>query len=259
MESFETVWTPDPETAASTHTARFMARHGIESYDNLVTRSVSDPEWFWPAVIDYLGLPFDSPWANVRDTSRGHPWATWFNGAGFNMSKALVDRWADDDPGRLAIRSQKETGETRELTYGELRDEVARLAGALRTAGVGRGDAVAVYLPMSQEAVVSLLAVARIGAIFIPVFSGYAAEAVATRLENPRPAALICGNGFLRRGRLIEMKEMADAAIEMAGGIAQVIVVDYADRDSPPMTPGRDLWWHEIVQTAEPQPPARPV
>ena len=84
-----------------------------------------------------------------------------------------VDRWADDNPDRLALRSLKEVGELRELTFGQLKDRVGRLAGALRRLGVGKGDSVAVFLPMSEEAVVSLLAVARLGAIFIPVFSGY--------------------------------------------------------------------------------------
>ncbi len=256
MESFETVWRPDPEQAASTHTARFMKRHGIAEFGDLVERSVSDPEWFWPAAIEYLGIPFDSEWTSVRDTSRGHPWATWFNGAGFNMSKACVDRWADEDPGRVALRSQKEPGETRQLTFGELRNEVSRLAGALKESGVGRGDAVAVYLPMSQEAVIALLAVARLGAIFIPVFSGYGAEAVATRLDNPRPEAIICANGFFRRGSLIEMKEIADEAIKVSGGVDRVIVVDYAPRDNTPMTPRRDVWWHDVVPQAEPAPAA---
>ncbi len=256
MEAFEVAWRPDAETAAATHTARFMTEHGIDSFDGLVQRSISDPEWFWAAVVEYLGLPFEPTWETVRDTSRGHPWSTWFNGAGFNMSRALVDRWADVDPDRLAIRSQKETGDTMQLSYGELRDEVARLAGALISMGVGRGDAVAVYLPMSQEAVTSLLAIARIGAIFIPVFSGYAAEAVATRLDNPKPTAMICGNGYFRRGRLMEMKEMADHAVELAGGLNRVIVVDYAPREATPMTEGRDVWWHDVVPGAKPEPPA---
>ena len=95
-----------------------------------------------------------------------------------------VDRWERIDPNRVAVRSQKESGETIELTYGELREEVERLAGALIDLGVSKGDAVAVFLPMSSAAVISLLAIARIGAIFIPVFSGYAAEAVATCIRE---------------------------------------------------------------------------
>ncbi|MFP4554967.1 MAG: AMP-binding protein, partial [Actinomycetota bacterium] len=233
-----------------------MAKHGFDDFDDLVDRSAADPEWFWAEVVDFLGLPFDPPWDAVRDTSRGHPWATWFVGSGFNASEACVDRWAEDDPDRLALRSQKESGETRELTYGELLEEVERLAGAMTSMGVGRGDAVAVYLPMSLEAVVSLLAVARIGAIFIPVFSGYAAEAVALRLEDPKPKLMICANGFERRGSPVTMKEIADAAIERAGGIDAVLVVDYVDNPKTPMAAGRDVWWHDVVPEAERQPPA---
>ena len=251
MERFEIAWKPDAETAATTNTGRFMAEHGIDSYDDLVAKSAAEPEWFWEAVVDFLGLPFDPKWKTIRDTSRGHPWATWFVGGGFNLSTACVDRWASEDPSRLAVRSQKENGERSELTYGQLLEEVERLAGALTEIGAGRGDAVAVYLPMSPEAVVSLLAVARIGAIFIPVFSGYAAEAVATRLEDPKPRVMICANGFQRRGNMVSMKETADAAIELVGGLDGVLVVDYVDNGPTPMTAGRDVWWHEVVPNAE--------
>jgi acetyl-CoA synthetase len=233
-----------------------MRAHQIESLDALRRRSASDPEWFWEAVVEFLGLPFDRPWRAIRDTSRGHPWATWFVGGGFNLSRACVDRWADEDPERIALRSEKETGETRELSFGGLRDVVSRLAGVLIALGVSRGDAVAVYLPMGEEAVVSLLAVGRIGAIFIPVFSGYGAEAVATRLEDPRPKVLICADGFQRRGTPIEMKEVADQAIDQVGGVEKVIVVDYAGRADTPLIEGRDVWWHELVETAEPVAPS---
>jgi acetyl-CoA synthetase len=234
-----------------------MAIHGITTFDELVVRSAAEPEWFWDAVIEFIGLPFDPRWTTVRDTSRGHPWATWFVGAGFNLSVACVDRWVGDGPDRLALRSQKESGETRELDFGGLLEEVERAAGALVSLGVGSGDAVAVYLPMSQEAVVSLLAVARVGAVFIPVFSGYAAEAVATRLENPKPRLMICANGFQRRGNPVLMKETADEAVELAGGIDHLLVVDYIQRGGTPMLPGRDHWWHETVPGAERIPAAR--
>lgn len=252
MDSFEIVWKPDAGSAAETNTARFMEQHQIGSYDELVLRSTRDPEWFWSEVVDFLGLPFQSPWRTVRDTSRGHPWSTWFVGGAFNLSVACVDRWAEADPNRIAVRSEKEGGEIRELSFGELLDDVSKLAGALVELGVRRGDAVAVYLPMSQEAVVSLLAIARLGAIFIPVFSGYGAEAVSSRLLDPRPVVLICANGFQRRGSLVAMKEVADEAVRKAEGIEGVLVVDYTKRDETPMTPGRDVWWHESVPIAEP-------
>ena len=256
MEGFEVVWQPTAERASATNTAAFMRAHGIDSLTDLVRRSAADPEWFWEAVVDFIGLPFDRPWRAVRDTSRGHPWATWFVGGTFNLSRACVDRWADEDPDRVALRSEKETGEIRELDFGELRDVVGRLAGALTELGVGHADAVAVYLPMGVEAVVSLLAVARVGAVFIPVFSGYGAEAVATRLEDPKPKVLICANGFHRRGKLVEMKEVADRAVESAGGLEHLLVVEYTERTGTPMTADRDHWWHDLVPGAEPLDPA---
>ena len=255
MDRYELAWRPSPERAEASNTAAFMRAHQIETVDELGKRSAHDPEWFWEAVVEFLGLPFDRPWRAVRDTSRGHPWATWFVGGMFNMSRACVDRWADDDPDRIALRSQKESGEIRALTFGQLRKEVSQLAGALQSLGVGRGDAVAVYLPMGQEAVVSLLAVARLGAVFIPVFSGYGPEAVASRLEDPRPKVLVCANGFDRRGKLVEMKEVADQAALAAGGVDHLLVVDYAPRDATPMTNGRDQWWHDIVPFAAPLEP----
>ncbi len=257
MDSFEIAWMPDPDQAAASNTARFMQAHGIGTFDELVDRSTSDPEWFWAAVVDFLGIPFEEPYTIVRDTSRGHPWATWFSDGAFNMSRALVDRWAAEDADRLAVRSMKESGDIRELSFGELLDEVARTAGALAQLGVRNGDAVAVYLPMSQEAVVALLAVSRLGAIFVPVFSGYGVEAVAARLEDPKPKVLLCANGFERRGRLVEMKEVADRAVEAAGGIDRVMVVDYVDRGATPMTSGRDVWWSRAVADAAPTPPVR--
>jgi acetyl-CoA synthetase len=256
VDRFEIVWAPRQDTKKSTNTARFMTRHHIHDYADLVERSTHDPEWFWEAAVEFLGLPFDPPWTAVRDTSRGHPWATWFVGAGFNLSRACVDRWATEDPGRPAVRSQKESGETRELTYGDLLDRVERLAAALTDLGVARGDSVAVFLPMSQEAVISFLAVARIGAIFIPVFSGYAPEAVAARLVDPKPTVMICANGFQRRGNLVEMKETADKAVNLAGGLDHLIVVDYTGRSTTPMTPERDMWWDEAISAAGRRPAA---
>jgi acetyl-CoA synthetase len=233
-----------------------MKAHQIGSYDELVRRSIIDPEWFWAAVVEHLSLPFDPTWKTVLDTSRGDPWATWFVGGGFNLSVACVDRWASLDPERVAIRSQSEDGEISELTYQGLVDEVSVVAGALRSLGVEKGDAVAVYLPMSRQAVVSLLAAGRLGAIFIPVFSGYGAEAVAARLADPQPKVLICANAFRRRGKVVEMKEIADRAVSLAGGISHIVVVDYTDRPKTPITEGRDLWWHELATRAEPAEPS---
>jgi acetyl-CoA synthetase len=255
MDQLEVVWRPDPQQAASTNTAGFIERHGLNDYAGLSARATADPEWFWWEAVRFLGLPFDREPTIIRDTSRGNPWATWFVDGRFNMSRACVDRWADATPDRVAVRAQRESGETTSTTFGELADLVSRLAGALRTLGVEKGDAVAVYLPMSIEAVVSMLAVARLGAIFVPVFSGYAADAVASRLVDPAPKVVICANAFERRGRVIPMKEVADHALRISGNAARLLVVDYLEGRATPMTPGRDHWWHELVADSDPADP----
>lgn len=244
------VWEPDPDRASSTRTAEFMRLHGIDGYDELRSRSVGDPDWFWDAVVDYLGIPFSTPYTKVSDRSRGPEWTTWFDDGALNLSEACVDRWAATKPETTAVISEREDGASTSLTFAELHDAVGRLAAGLAELGVKPGEAVAVYLPMSAAAVVSLLAVARVGAVFVPIFSGYAAEAVAARLDDPRPRVLICGDGFTRRGRPVGMKEIADEALEIVGGgIDHVVVNRYSGRADTPWTDGRDVAWEDVVST----------
>lgn len=245
------VWSADDARVAATRTAEFMRRHGISAYPELLERSIDDPEWFWDAVVDYLGIPFDEPYTKILDTSDGPEWARWFTGGRLNLATACVDRWASATPETPAVIAEKEDGTTTQLTFRQLADAVARLAGGLRARGVEPSDAVGVFLPMSAEAVISLLAIARLGAIFIPIFSGYGAEAVASRLIDPRPKVLICADGFSRRGSIVAMKEVADEAVEIAGGLDAVVVVDYAGRPDTPRVEARDVAWDEVL-AAEP-------
>lgn len=242
-------WTPPAEFIERSRTKAFMDRHGFETYPDLLERSLVDPDWFWEAVIDFLELPFIEPYRAVRNSDRGKPWTTWFVDGKINVADVCVDRFASDAADRIAIISEKEEGgEPERLTFRTLAERVAQLAGMLRGLGVRPGDAVAVFLPMSAEAVIALMAVARIGAIFIPIFSGYGPEAVATRLTNPRPKVLITADGFHRRGRLVEMKEVADQAVEAVGGIERLVVVPYAQRTNTPMTKRRDEWLPDLKE-----------
>ncbi|MDX1450627.1 MAG: AMP-binding protein, partial [Acidimicrobiia bacterium] len=202
-----------------------------------------------------LGIPFSHPYDSVKDSSDGIEWTRWFVGGRINLSEACVDRWAGETPDATAIVAEREDGTSSSLTYGELADAVGRCAGALAAAGVEKGDAVGVYLPMSPEAVVAFLAVARIGAIFVPIFSGYGPDAVADRLTDPPTKALVCADGFHRRGRLVEMKEVADQALERAGQPAEtVLMVRYVERDDAPRMVGRDVDWAEALERADPAP-----
>ncbi|MEZ5140252.1 MAG: AMP-binding protein [Acidimicrobiales bacterium] len=221
----EPIWTPDPEAVAATNVGRFQAAHGIGSFDELLARSIEDPAWFWGAVVEFLGLPFPTPYEQVLDTSKGVPWATWFTGGRTNLATMCLDRWVGSSPDAEAVRWEGEDGDVRVLTYAELDRHVDGLASLLRSRGVGRGDAVGIFLPMLPETVVAALAVAKLGAIFLPIFSGYGAEAIAVRLADAEAKALLCADGFWRRGSAVPMLATAREAIASVPSIETVVVV----------------------------------
>src|SRR5262245_65000480 len=160
-----------------------MRRHGIESYWELVRRSQQDPLWFWPAAVDDLGLEFSRPWESVYDDSRGPEWTTWFNGATVSIARNCVHRWAERDPDRVGAVFAGEDGSRRELTFAQLSRDVTRLAEGLVRLGVEPGDRVAIYLPMCPEVAVASHACAHIGAVQVPLFSGFA-DRKSTRLNS---------------------------------------------------------------------------
>ncbi|MBK5288482.1 MAG: AMP-binding protein [Acidimicrobiia bacterium] len=219
-----------------------MAAHGFGDFSELRDRSIEDPEWFWDAFVRFAGIPFATPYSDVLDESAGIEWATWFTGGRLNAAAVCVDRWADD-PQRCdhpAILWEGEDGPPRSVTYRELRTMTDALAGGLAARGVGVGDAVGVFLPMLPETVAAVMAVAKLGAIFLPIFSGYGPEAVAVRLDEGQAKALITADGTTRRGKVVPMKETADAALALASSIETVVVVPRLGREVP-MTAGRDL------------------
>ena len=251
MEVQQVVWRATEEDVARSRTAEFMALHGIGSYEELVRRSAEDIEWFWEAAVEYLGIPFSTPYHTVLDAGDGPAFPRWFLGGRVNVSEACVDRWAARDPDRVALVAEREDGVQRTYSFGQLLEMVERAAGALIRVGASKGDTVAVYLSMIPEAVVAMLAAARIGAIYVPIFSGFGAEAVASRLEACVPAVVVTADGYTRRGRPIAMKEVADRAIEMAGVTPSVLVVSNLGRTDAPWTRGRDRWWEEALDAAE--------
>ena len=135
------IWEPDPAAIATTNVGRFQAAHGIESFEDLRTRSIEDPAWFWGAVTDFLGIPFSTPYDEVLDTTDGIAWARWFTGGRTNLTAACVDRWVDETPDAEALIWEGEDGEVRRLTYAELGRHVDGLAALLAERGSGVGDA----------------------------------------------------------------------------------------------------------------------
>ena len=243
----DVAWRPTPEYVERANVTRLMRAHGIDDINELRRRSVEDVEWYWDAVVDDLGLEFSTPYDNVLDTSRGVPWATWFIGGRINLVWNCVDRWAHSDAkDRPAIIGESETGEVRGLTFKELHKKIDRVAAGLLEMGVGKGDAVGVFMPMRPEAVVAAYAVAKIGAIYMPIFSGFAAHAVAARLNDAGARALITADGTWRRGKHGLMKQVADEAVAEVPTIERVIVLENLGVDMP-MTAGRDVTWHDFT------------
>ena len=231
-----------------------MREHGISGWRELIERSQDDIEWFWDAAVRFLGIEFFEPYERVLDTSGGTAWATWFTGGTVNLTHNCVDRHPDDRP---AVIWESEDGLVERATYGELAAETNRLANALLELGVERGDAVGLFLPMSIQAVAGFYAVCKIGAIVVPIFSGFAAPAVAARLADAGAVALLTADAVPRRGRPVSMKAIADAAVADAPTVRHVLVWDRLGTD-PPMAAGRDHRWDEIVarQSAELEAPA---
>jgi acetyl-CoA synthetase len=243
----ELAWEPTPEYVERANVTRLMRAHGIESIDELRRRSVEDVEWYWNAAVQDLGIEFATPYSRVLDDSRGIPWATWFVGGRINLTAACVDRWARSDAsGRIALIGESETGEARSLTFAELRGQVDAVAAALTEAGVGKGDAVGVFMPMVPEAVVAAYAIAKVGAIYMPIFSGFAPSAVAARLQDAEAKLLFTADGTWRRGKHGLMKEAADEAVAESPSVERVVVLENLGVDVP-MTRGRDVTWAGFV------------
>src|SRR5438445_666845 len=169
-------WTPTAEYVERANLTRFMRRHGIDSYPELIKRSQDDMEWFWGAVVEDLGIEFFHPYRAVVETPQGIPWAIWFGGGTINLTYNCVDKQAARAPERTALVWEGEDGATRALTYGELKREVDRFANGLRALGIGAGDAVGLYMPMIGENVVALYACSKIGSVRGPVAAGFRTE-----------------------------------------------------------------------------------
>ena len=260
MDASEIIWRPDPEVAAHTRIARFMQQHGL-SFAGSATASVSGRHL---VVLggDLAGTgvaPGFPPITQVIDPSRGIQGPRWFVGGRTNLAANCVDKHLNG-PRRhaAALLSEAEDGSVRTLTYAELAEAVGRLAKTLSSLGVRANDTVGVFLPMCQEAAVAVLAISRLGATYTPCFSGYGAQAVATRLQDCDAKVLMTADAFPRRGNLIAMKHTADEAVATCPSIRHGLVYRRTGT-AIPWSSGRDLWWHETVRTASPTCEALPV
>jgi acetyl-CoA synthetase len=237
----EVVWTPDEPTVEHANATRLMRRAGVAKWDELQRRSWQEPEWFWPLCVEDLGLEFSRPWQRVLDDSRGPEWATWFVGGEVSVARNCVHRWAERRPDAVAAVGLGEDGSRHELTFAELSRDVTRLAERLVELGVEPGDRVAIFLPMSPEVAVASHAIAHVGAVQVPIFSGFAAPAVAQRLEASEAKVVITRRESSRRGRPVPMLEILEEAKRAAGSDAHVVAAPFDLDDCPGRLPALEV------------------
>ena len=268
------VWNPTPKGVEQAHLTAFMQAHNLKNFEELMERSTNDVAWFTDAVLKYLDIQFEEPYSQIVDLTKGIQVPKWCVGGKMNIVHNLLDKYAREDkpgsnlelgksnPSRLnsKIDSQEhlrnkpaliwegEEGLTRTLTYKELYIETNKAANALRQLGFGKGDVIGLFMPMTPEIVIAMLAIAKIGGIILPLFSGYGSGAIASRLNDAGAKALFTVDGAFRRGKAIEMKSIADEAAALAPTVLQMIVLRRTGQNVS-MTQGRDHWWHELVDT----------
>ncbi|WP_165953352.1 acetate--CoA ligase [Deinococcus sp. S9] len=230
---------PSPEFAA-------RARITREQYEAMYRRSLDDPEGFWGDVA--RELVWMKPWERVLDWQEPH--AQWFVGGETNVAYNALDRNVARGLGdKVAILWEGEDGEVRRYTYAELLREVKKAANVLTELGVQQGDRVTLYLPLIPEAVIAMLACARIGAVHSVVFAGFSVSALADRINNARSKLLITADAGYRRGQPVNLKANADEAAQTTPTLEKMLVVCRANCDAP-MQEGRDLWWHDALAGA---------
>ena len=207
-----------------------MKKHNISSLDELSIKSKNNLEWFWESVDKDIGIIWDEPYTKTLDISNGIAWSKWFVNGKTNMYKSSVEKFTKQTPNKIAYHFISENGIETKLSYCELNSKVSKLANGLKSLGVKKGDIIAIYLPMIEEAIVSILAAAKIGAIQTIIFSGYSSESLQIRLQDCHAKILLTSDGFNRKGKDVSQKTTIESAI-IDTDIEKIIMVSYMGID----------------------------
>ena len=252
-------WEPSERTIERSRLRGLMARMGVPHLPALHATAAADPESYWRAVLADLDLEWHRPFERVWDLSRGKAWPRWFPGAGFNYVTSALERHARGTRREdVAVIWEGDDESVRTLTFGELDALTNRMANALASLGVGKGDRVGIFLPMLPETVAATLACGKLGAVYVPLFSGYGEEAIVSRLADCEATVLITADGFARRGKRVPIKDVADRALERLPEIRHCLVIRRLD-GACAWTAGRDHWWHDLEAEASSECDAAPT
>nr|VFK29495.1 MAG: acetyl-CoA synthetase [Candidatus Kentron sp. MB]VFK74803.1 MAG: acetyl-CoA synthetase [Candidatus Kentron sp. MB] len=254
-ENNQYAWQPASYYVENSVLTKFMNAHGIADFDTLLRRSNEDPEWYWEAIIRYFDIRFYQPYRQLLDMSQGAPWARWCVGGTTNIALNCLDRYeGTPTKDKIAIIWEQENESRGIWHYRVLMAETARVAGALRGLGLGRGDTIGLYMPLMPEAAAAFFAIAKIGAIVVPLFSGFGAKALISRLSDARCSALITIDTVRRRGRTISVQNIANEAADQVPSIRHMIILETPWPDINPKrhhcdtaNGRRNHWWHDLT------------
>ena len=229
--------------------------NSMAAYQELYDKAAADPVQFWGDLAKE-----DLHWFEAFDKTLEwkEPYAEWFVGGKTNVSYNCLDRNLAENADKTAIIWEGEPGDVRTFTYRELHSEVSRLANAFKKAGVEQGDVVSIYMPMVPELAFAMLACARIGAVHSVIFAGFSAESIADRNNDASAKVQLTADGGYRRGKVLALKDIVDEALEKSPTIETCIVLNRTDTEVS-MKEGRDIWWHELLDSVDDDCPATPL
>ncbi|CAA0108317.1 Acetyl-coenzyme A synthetase [Starkeya nomas] len=246
----EFAWVPDAERIAGSRLTEFIRAGGCRDFDELYRRADADPGWFWEQVIRFGDLRFERPYDRIMDDSRGIEWTRWCVGGTTNMAANCIDRHRGTPTyDQTYIVSEAEDGTTRSLTYREFDAQVCRFAGVLHGRGIGPGDVVGLLMPLIPETFVAYFAIVKLGAIVMPLFSGFAPGAIAERFNMTDTKIVVTTDVMYRRGSSVRLAAAALGALPESPSVEHVIVLN---RTGGPLPDGPILDWDEAMKTAEP-------
>jgi len=246
------VWVPTRDYVDNANITKFMQAAGAGSLDELWAWTRRDIAGFYDALLRHLDLRWFEPYDLTVDLSGGKPFASWFVGAKYNASYNCLDRHVEAGRGaELALLWEDEEGAAQRYTFDELLRAVCQAAAALNRLGVQAGNRVGIYMPLLPETAIALLAIVRIGAVAVPAFSGYGASALASRLADAGAKALVTVDGTHRRGKVVDMKSVVDAALADVPSVANVLVLRRTSAPVP-WQAGRDVDWSTALAAEAP-------
>jgi len=243
LSDFEFI--PTEKQIQESNIFQFMQKHNISSLEELSQKAKDDLEWFWKSVDEDIGIIWDVPYTKTLDVSKGIAWSRWFVNGKTNIYKSSVEKFAKENPQKIAYYFVSEDGQTSKISYSELNSRVSKLANGLKSLGVKKGDVIAIYLPMIEEAILAILAASKIGATQTVIFSGYSSESLHVRLQDCKAKILFISDGFYRKGKPVSQKKTSEIAIKDTV-IEKTIVVSYKGIDNYEES-GKIIFYDKLV------------